>query len=240
MSHEVRWRRVACHLAVIAMAIVAAVALSHAWYAWSYWRETVDRGANVKPTAWTAIGEPVLLPFAHDWVLARGVPKTWRSIGWSDYPTPREQLAAHFAPSARHIMAPMLPGVLMLMLMPAAFLLLPVSRKRAKVRWSHLARITCYSAALLLAIALVALAAEAPYESRAYFFHRIHEWMRAPGWYLLVTLYLFPVLVGAWWFFAIRSYLRMTEPVALTLAVGLLAAVASHAIYLLVDLAIFL
>jgi len=239
MSHPIRPSRLAAYAIAMVLLIVVLLYASHALHVWNYWRDFVSRSATAPVTPYVTMVEPLLRPFAHESVIARN-PKRWRSIGWSDYPTPREQLIAHFKPGVASIMLPMSAGILTMALLPMTFALLPVSRKRARVRWAHIARISCYSASLFLALATVALLAEAPHESREYFFHRIQESFPAPGWYRPLALYGVPLAVVGWWFFAIRSYLRMSEPALLTLAVGLLAIFAAHAGYLVLDMVIFL
>jgi len=88
----------------------------------------------------------------------------------------------------------------LLVLMPASFILLPVSRRLAKVRWAHVARIFIYSAFAFITVLMIMLSAGI--------------------WYLIfdsqIALAIFRglppvawICITIWWAVAIRRYLKM-------------------------------
>ena len=103
-----------------------------------------------------------------------------------------------------------------LIAVPLGFVLLPISRKRARVRWVHIIRIASYSLAIPAIIALfTVIAATVGYGE--------------PGLYGLARglthlahgLVLIP-FCGIWWYFAIRDYLKMPHAQWIVVAFGML------------------
>jgi hypothetical protein len=101
---------------------------------------------------------------------------------------------------------------------PLGFLALPVSRRRAKVRWSHIARITAYSFAPLMVFFLYAVVR----------FRLVDQgWLGVRRWDLtpvyrevwLLSVWVAPLWLIGWWAEAIRRYLKM--PHAWSIAVGI-------------------
>lgn len=117
--------------------------------------------------------------------------------------------------------------------LPATFMLLPVSRRRARVRWRHISRVFAYS---LLFPALVSLGiivgAFRAYRSEAgYSYRPLPVYVDYPRYLCLLAI----GMLALWWWVAIRRYLHMDEPrkVALSVIVTslLLATVATYLVY---------
>jgi hypothetical protein len=106
-------------------------------------------------------------------------------------------------------------SAMLIALFPIAFILLPVSRRRAKVRWAHLWRITAYSAFIPVIVAIICLAG-----------HNLS--LMGVNWPILARLeqnmaLATLIFVPIWWAAAIRHYLRMPHavPVAVLLTLML-------------------
>ncbi len=109
---------------------------------------------------------------------------------------------------------------------PLGFVVLPHTRKRAKVRWGHIARIFAYSlggAAIIVALILWSGQDRMKVQVGG------NPWLA--GRIVEVTIVLTTLFLASWWYFASSRYLRMTRawvPVtAVMLMAGLAASVAS-------------
>jgi hypothetical protein len=103
-------------------------------------------------------------------------------------------------------------GFVLLVLLPLSFVLLPISRRRAKVRWAHIARVTAYSLQIPVFIALSALFTL----TVLVLVGGWGAWLVAPTAALVTWGPL--VLVVLWWRAAIGSYLRLPHAWAVTVA----------------------
>ncbi len=202
MSDPLRWRALACYLALGAGALYVAFCIAHGALAW----------AATRPTGAVADAfRAALLPLS-------GTEVRGRWVSWS----PRE-LLRHWDDGA---------GVLLLMLLfhalcAAGFAVLPVSRRRAKVRWGHILRVWAYGMGLVAPAVLFVEAGIALAEQDAVL-------LALAGTVLLALAGLWaPFLVGAevvWWSTATGRYLRMGHPWgvgAAVVAMALLAALAA-------------
>ena len=94
-------------------------------------------------------------------------------------------------------------GLTLMVLLPASFILLPVSRRRAKVRWSHIGRVAAYGLAIPVS-AVVACAGlfvmGALLESSARSFHT---------WMIIVIGAGMPITLTLWWGAAIGGYMKI-------------------------------
>jgi hypothetical protein len=109
-----------------------------------------------------------------------------------------------------------------------AFAALPVSRRRAKVRFAHVARVAAYGAALVVMPAV--LLAAALWAGQA--------WFRGPSVLVLIlhaaaaiAWVALPFLELTWWSVATKRYLRMPHAWGVGLAVVLIGALAPPAIW---------
>ena len=114
-------------------------------------------------------------------------------------------------------------GATLFILLPPGFILLPATRRKAKVRWAHIARVAAYGAVIPTAIfssLALAVAVAAVFEDAR---EGVLNWALR-----LATLVPAPLLV-IWWAVAIRRYLRIPHALSLTLmlsAMNLLIVVA--------------
>lgn len=101
-------------------------------------------------------------------------------------------------------------GVASFLMFPAAFILLPVSRRRAKVRWAHLGRIAAYGLILppIMLLVACALLAVGGFDAR---FSGITARLL-----LLTSAFGAPLLGVIWWACATRCYLRMPHAWTMT------------------------
>ena len=119
-------------------------------------------------------------------------------------------------------------GMWIALAMPLAFVLLPISRRRAKVRWGHLARVTCYGMVIPAAIVTCMLGCIAVGYAYSDARDASIGLAHALGRYGMVLCIL------VWWVAAIRCYLRIPHgwaiaPIFAILVVVILAgALGSH------------
>jgi len=119
-------------------------------------------------------------------------------------------LDSWFAPLLKRLHPAALLLALFTVALPASFVTLPVSRRQARVRWRHLARIFTYGLLFpaLAFIGMIAIAATA--------------YLSAPGWSRpsvdpdLARVHLVVIaaalMLALWWWCAIRWFLRMSQP----------------------------
>ena len=108
--------------------------------------------------------------------------------------------------------------------MPLVFLALPVSMRRARVRWRHLGRITAYSLIWPILSVMAYEAVMLRHMDVVWGGARPLEVWSAARWLVLGVLAL-------WWFAAVSRYLRMRHALGVALAlltIGTLAGMASE------------
>ena len=115
---------------------------------------------------------------------------------------------------------------------PLVFLVLPASRKRAKVRWGHIVRVTCHGGVYMAAIAAVVLVWGTL--SELYLSPSLY---RTPQWadHTLLSIVdpltvVYCAAIGIWWAIAIARYLRMDQALGVAVAVVVTALIASCAV----------
>jgi hypothetical protein len=107
--------------------------------------------------------------------------------------------------------------------MPLAFVLLPISRRRAKVRWGHLVRVACYGMVIPSAVVTGMLGCVAI----GYAVDNLHPAMHSMA--HILGRYGLMILTIGWWVAAIRCYLHIPHgwvvpPVLAVLLILILAA----------------
>lgn len=115
---------------------------------------------------------------------------------------------------------------LQVILMPAIFAVLPVTRRRCRVRWEHIARATIYSSVPLVLLA-VCLGPISFYADRLELFDR-------PGWVASLHRALtggLPFWLALWWWVAIRKYLRMPHALPIAVLAAMAAWIASAILF---------
>lgn len=108
--------------------------------------------------------------------------------------------------------------------LPLSLVLLPVSLRRAKVRWAHIGRVFLYSLALplLLLQATVAVWLTAAIGWPA---ERIDDEM-----WMLPTMFALPVMLMCWWWAAIKHYLRLPHALAVVVVHAVLCVLVAVAV----------
>lgn len=226
MSYAIRWRRLALYMLLLLGTSLWLYVLAQTAIA-VYVRHDIERTISQRFTSYTinhsyfdAIVEAVATPLAG------------RSSGWIQHPqgsfpyiAPIE-LQEHLQRSlwgpgrrtnidARMVFATIMllvVGMLMLLAFPVTLILLPVSRKRAKVRWAHIIRVTTYSifippltviACLVVAFACIAAGT------------RSLSAMIAFG-------AVIPIFNLLWWWAALKNYLKIPHSFAVAILLSIL------------------
>lgn len=101
--------------------------------------------------------------------------------------------------------------------LPVTFLLLPVSRRRALVRWRHIARVFAYSLLFpaLVCLGIIIIAFRSYKNVVGYMYRPRLFYEELPRYLCLVAI----GLLAIWWWVAIRRYLRMDEAWKVSLSV---------------------
>jgi len=176
-----------------------------------------------------AIIEALLFPVASN---------SWGDIRWPDgtiesYPPPSDLFRCVVAPpffSAYaanlgsnpveldpfyHALLALFCALALLIVLPASFILLPASRRRAKVRWAHVWRIMAYSLFILSALTVLEIGAgfwsvwnPNPISFSALRHSAIIAWIALP----------------LWWTMAIRHYLKMPHAASVAILLTLMLA----------------
>jgi hypothetical protein len=223
MVHPSHFPRVAVYLGLVAAALYLAFALAHGLACWQAWREDASLGNMIPSTGGAAVfWQAAALPLA-DWTVGSFT----SPFGTWPYQTPWEAFT--------YIWDEACLAVLLLFAMHAccglSFAALPVTRRRCKVRWSHIARVTLYGYVLALPALLLSVAA-AP---------RALEMMPAGS--LVVPAAslawgLLPFVAVAWWCAATSRYLRMPHAWGVGLSVVVIGALTPPAVIAVIGYAL--
>jgi len=211
ISHEARWGRVAVCLLLTAVALLLAFDVCYGVFLAGYAHQPTNLapafGIVYTPASWSEILTAAAVPGADIVILT--TPWTVHTSGqlfqdyWMGLITPLVLALAHQ------------------MLCPAGFLLLPQSRRIAKVRWSHVFRITAYGALLPLPLLVLTWVKGALWGIG--FWQPIPSltvWSERLAWLLMLW---YPFLLIVWWSTATGRYLRMAHSWGVGLAVVVLA-----------------
>ncbi len=133
---------------------------------------------------------------------------TFVNRGWSRIDAPHETMVL--------ALAYMVWGFISFLLLPIGFVLLPISRRRAKVRWGHITRITVYG--LFIPVTFMLLIGAAFSVAMAY--RPSCEIALEFMYYISLPMMIFVVI---WWAVAIKRYLRMAHGWAVALLLGVIA-----------------
>jgi hypothetical protein len=228
MMHEPRWGRIAAFLLVLLPMWYVVLAMSAGMRTYD---EASTRPGALPHPAWIYAIEATFKPWGGAagttsipgrWVRAyeplRIVQAGWRAVrlGFDRLPycDPQHMIAERG-----------FQCMLVILMCPAGFALLPVTRRITHVRWRHIFRIGLYSAMLLiLPISLDCYDQIAGIRIR---------WRDEIGMALAVIVGL---MLMAWWSCASRWYLRLRHPCAVGLAVVVLAYLSQRLILELIDL----
>ena len=232
MSQPIRWRRLAAYLLLLAASVYATFALTHGVLAWNDWRR-IQRNQGLVCTdvdGYTVFVHAAALPLSDSSpgsyslvYLRSGVGLRGRSFAY------RSPLY-HLRRRAAHDRAALFLGVVFVTC-PLVFAALPASRRRAKVRWSHVLRVTAYSTSYVaLAVIIVMVSNTAGLVGGRSF-------LLSDSIALLESLTLDALCLGMliWWAVAIRRYLRMEHAFGVAVAVGTTAFLTACAVLFILD-----
>ncbi len=154
----------------------------------------------------SVIAEAVFLPWKDTSVNSLGT-----SWGFRTYPSPsylrqfiNGNIDEYYKYNHREFyttVACVLLGFLTCLFFPLTFIFLPISRKRAKVRWGHVLRVTCYSAFIPSTVICLALLAA----SVGYLFKGAAD--TGLGMAQFANRYFMLPMLIIWWAVAIKRYL---------------------------------
>ncbi len=204
MTHLTRWRRLALYHGLLLVILYLMFAGSHAFLAWSFWnRIASDPRSTVTTSGWPVVMQAGLTPFSNRSV---GFFK-WSRLGRWPYETPLTLVKDYWLDLP--------PSQLLALAMHSccglAFAALPVTRRRCKVRWSHIVRVTLHGYALFFgpfAMAILAVGAlGAPLPSGIPMTLAIGTWILLVPWEI------------CWWSVATSTYLRMPHAWGVGIAV---------------------
>jgi hypothetical protein len=218
MSHEVRWRRIAVYVVLLALPLYVVQGSCNGLAAWMHWRDAVAYGARSLPSPVKVVVQSALLPYSDTSPGAITYPAgmyTSRPFT-TPFPPPARQLEVVWGGLFDSPILLLLLGTTVLC--PAGFLALPVSRRRAKVRYAHIHRVTLYSATILV-LPIGGLLAEPSLQMLGgYFWTARILWVAA-----VAAIVVEPVLLVIWWSCATGRYLKIRHPWGVGLAVVVMA-----------------
>jgi hypothetical protein len=219
MSHPVRWRRLLLHGLVMLALVYVVFAVGQGWLAWRQYGKAADAGARCTASQPAHAFNALALPFSDQqpgWWTGPGR-RAWRGT-WS----PREQLEFQLSMVDVDPVVVVM-AVAMCLLAPIGFVTLPVSRRRAKVRWAHIARISLYGLLVLSVLAALLYAQSVRLAVRGGWWPRSGSRFGAPVSIDTMTFAALPVLLFTWWGFATSRYLRIRHPWGVAAAVVVMA-----------------
>jgi hypothetical protein len=232
MTHRVSAGRLVAYVVMVTLITYLGFALTHASLA----RHTLVRGGPASLVDWRTPLNAALTPFSSQTGEKALFPSMLNS--WLPGDSPLGLVRKCWLPEADALAC----AVATPLCIALAFLAIPVSRRQAKVRWRHILRISTYAAALMLLVAMAltiaqvrfaafggSIASMTSFPMSAFTFSdpsSIEPWGISRS-----LMMLLPVCVPgllAWWWFAVRRYLRMEQAGAVALsvtAIGVLAPV---------------
>jgi hypothetical protein len=234
MSHEMRWRRIAAYLVMLVGPLYLLVGVGHGMAARAQWVEIYGDGPTSMPSPFKAVIQSALLPYSDTSPGSVSIPAGMFGAGptITPFPPPSQQVRIDWGDLFGNPVLPMLLG--MVVLCPAGFLALPVSRRRAKVRYAHIHRVTLYSITFMV-LPIGGLLAGPVFEEVAWN-SLIAQllWVAAVG-----AVILLPVPLVIWWSCATGRYLKIRHAWGVGLAVVVMASLvtllATILLYLLVS-----
>jgi hypothetical protein len=116
-------------------------------------------------------------------------------------------------------------------LMPLTFMAIPITRRRAKVRWPHLIRICIYGMPIVgLAIGFAIV-------------QNLSQHWSALRWLVmtnrmsnLVLFVIVPAMLGVWWWHGVSRYLRLPHAPAVTILFGAMAYLGAYVLFVVLEM----
>jgi hypothetical protein len=231
MSHRIRRGRLLAHILLLLTGLYVLFCLSQGARAWDQWWEwkTDPTFGSSDVGGFRILVHAIMLPLSD------------RSLGSATYtrarswPGGRLLTRSYWAPGrfaaswASHERPALFCGVFFAVC-PLVFLALPISRRRAKVRWGHITRITCHGGSHLAfaAAIILALGTARRLEITPWWAENVLGSIEGP------VFILFCVGIGVWWVAAIRRYPRMEHGWGVAAAVAVTAFFAACAVLFIV------
>jgi hypothetical protein len=228
MFHEVRWRRLCVFLCVWMAVVALSLMLSTGLAAWAQWRAaSAGMGTPTPPmSAWRAFWHAATQPLSTTPTIFVWPPPAVANINTSGGSIRIVGTITINGAAPRALLLHQLDDVgvplALLLAIPAcsalAFAALPISRRRAKVRWNHIVRVTLYLYGLALPLAILILLSHAIARADASADLFIVPLMAT---LTIAAVVLFWPWMTLFWASAAGSYLRMEHrwPVALSVVV---------------------
>lgn len=222
MHHRPRWRRLVGYILLLAATLYVPLAAGQGWRAWRAWPTLQINPRMGRTPAPAPRGERLLF-------VAEAVARPWAEsylwiprIGQGGLMIPGTSGAKRFrVTSPRALLEMRFPLIMIVQgssmpttfafpaivaaLMPVGFVTLPISRRRARVRWSHLVRICLYGLAIPY-VAALALAVTLPLLTRLPHVYALEDW------FALLCFVALPIAIFAWWGCAMRWHLKLSHP----------------------------
>jgi hypothetical protein len=219
MVHDIRWRRLAAYVLLWMLALYLLFCVCHAALAFAYWSNWMWRMPSRSPDAFDLLMTTVL-------PLSESLP--WDSGGG---PSPRELFARYWL-SDLYLLSSL---AAMHGLCAGGFAALPVSRRRAKVRWRHIIRVLLYGFGWFVPLIALGALGTAPVE--LYDVPPLRDVGRAMRTLALLAAWSQPPFLVIWWSSATGRYLKMRHPWGVGLAVVVMAGLLTLFVALTISLA---
>lgn len=232
MSHVPRWGRIVwlhlvlAFLAYLALSCGVGLTSINDWF----WRP--GQFSTISVSKGEVFTHTVLTPFSNGspgtyTILVGRAPAATRTL---PIPSPREYTQMLLTIN-EEIRVLMLFAGSFILICPLVFLALPVSRRQAKVKWTHVQRITAYSTLLLWPLFIISVLTAGGRAGWAWSSWTYYLLSIAPILCLLMTLYLLP-----FWSLATKHHLRMRHAWGIGLSIWVIALLGSVVIQLMVNL----
>lgn len=226
MSDEPQWRRIAVYLLIMAAGLYLTFCLTHAACAaatWSRFWPFPVRPPNAQGASWVDVVRAAVLPFSRE-------RPSYSNLGRAVVaPSP-----ADLARSRLFIVTPALAFAAIFHTMcSVGFLALPVSRRRAKVRWRHIHRVTLYGVAIFVPPVVLTLVSDPLDAQRS-------PVLRSLGAYghfaALIAMFGAVPLEILWWSCATGRYMRIKHAAAVGFSIVVMALLTSALIFVALGL----
>jgi len=205
MVHEIRWRRLRGYLLFWAFVLYVLFCVCHAAVAFGFWSLSWWR----MPLQWA---DPLDVLMTAVLPLSDSLP--WENGGGL---SPRDIFGRFWAP----VLVPLAPLAAMHVLCAAGFAALPISRRRAKVRWGHIVRVLAYGFGWFVPLIALGMIGEAL--SRQYRLPALADLGAALLALALAAAWSHLPFLVIWWSTATGRYLKMHHPWGVGLAVVVIA-----------------
>jgi hypothetical protein len=217
MSHASRWRRLVAYLGLFVAVLYPAFALCHGRVAWQQWKSVAAQRISMPSTDGEAVfWQAVALPLSNESI--GNFTSTRRGFTWS-YETPLRLFLLYWY----ELSVMLVTALLMHAGCGLTYAALPITRRRCKVRWAHVVRVTLYGYVVVVPAVALSLVAS-PLAMRGAGAASFVAPLAVGAWGAI------PVMEVLWWTAATARYLRMPHALGVGLAVTVVGILFSLAI----------